>query len=50
MLADRRVDAVMGILVDTLRNEPLYLDQIQLRLAALKAPDHVIDADFEVEE
>jgi|TARA_Y100001973_G_C5204228_1_gene340258 hypothetical protein len=47
LLADRKVDAIMGILVDTLRNEPVYLDQIQLRLAALKAPDHVIDADFE---
>jgi hypothetical protein len=50
LLADRKVDAVMAILVEVLRSEPLYLDQIELRLAALKAPDHVIDADFEVSQ
>ena len=50
LLADRKVDAVMGILIEVLRAEPLYLDQIQLRLASLKAPDHIIEADFEVGE
>ena len=48
LLADRKMDAVMGILVDTLREEPRLLDTIELKLAGLKAPSHVIDADFEV--
>ena len=48
LLADRKMDAVMGILVDTLRDDPHLLDNIELRLSALKAPSHVIDADFEV--
>ena len=51
LLADKKVDTVMGILVEVLRNEPVYLDQIQLRLATLQAPTHIIDdADFEVVE
>jgi hypothetical protein len=50
LLADRKVDAVMGVLVDVLRNEPTYLDQIELRMAALKQPSHTIEADFEVME
>ncbi len=50
LLADRKVDAVMGILVEVLQTEPTYLDQIQLRLASLQAPSHVIDGDFEVIE
>ena len=50
LLADRKVDAVMGILVDTLRDEPKLLDHIELRLASLKAPSNVIDADFTVIE
>lgn len=51
LLADQKVDRMMHILVDVLHNEPLYLDQIQLRLASLQAP--IIsyeDADFEVVE
>jgi hypothetical protein len=49
LLADRKVDTVMGILVDVLKTEPVYLDQIQLRLAALQAPKvSYEDADFEV--
>ena len=48
LLADRKVDAMMGILVEVLRNEPLYLDQIQLRLASMQAPVMSYDdADFE---
>jgi hypothetical protein len=51
LLADRKVDAMMGILVEVLRNEPLYLDQIQLRLATMQAPVMSYDdADFEVIE
>jgi hypothetical protein len=50
LLADRKVDAVMGILVDVLSHEPTYLDQIQMRLQVLNAPSNTIidDADFEV--
>ena len=48
LLADRKVEHVMGVLVDVLRHEPHYLDQIQLQLAALKPPKQVVDADFEV--
>lgn len=51
LLADRKVDAMMGILVEVLRNEPMYLDQIQLRLATMQAPVMSYDdADFEVIE
>ena len=38
----------MGILVDVLRNEPVLLNQMELRLAALKAP--TMEVDFEVIE
>ena len=48
LLADRKVDAVMGILVDTLRDEPRLLDTIELKLAGLKAPSHIVEVDFEV--
>ena len=51
LLADKKVDSMMGILVEVLKNEPVYLDQIQLQLASLQSP--VVsydDADFEVVE
>jgi hypothetical protein len=42
---------MMGILVEVLRNEPLYLDQIQLRLATMQTPiTSYEDTDFEVIE
>ena len=42
---------MMGILVEVLRNEPVYLDQIQLQLATLQTPVAIIDdTDFEVVE
>lgn len=51
LLADRKVDAMMGILVEVLRNEPLYLDQIQLRLATMQTPiASYEDTGFEVIE
>ena len=51
LLADRKVEQMMGILVDVLKSEPVYLDQIQLRLATLTAPtQHIQEADFEVIE
>jgi len=46
LLADRKMDTVMGVLVDVLREEPKYLDSIELRLAGLKAPTNIIDVDF----
>ena len=46
LLAQRQLDEVMYILVDTLKTQPELLDQIELRVAALKAP--VVDADYEV--
>ena len=49
LLAQQKMDGVMAVLVDTLQESPQLLDQIQLRLAALKQPT-TIQADFEVVE
>lgn len=48
LLAHQQINGVMGILVDVLRNEPMLLNQMELRLAALKAP--TMEVDFEVIE
>lgn len=48
LLAQQQVNGVMGIIVDVLRNEPKLLNQMELRLSALKAP--VQDVQFEVIE
>ena len=49
LLADQKVNTMMNILVDVLKAEPIYLDQIQLRLATLQAPTNTIqESDFEV--
>ena len=51
LLADKKVDSMMSVLVEVLRNEPVYLDQIQLQLATLQTPVSIIDdTDFEVVE
>ena len=51
LLADKKVDNMMGILVEVLKNEPVYLDQIQLQLATLQTPVAIIDdTEFEVVE
>jgi translation elongation factor EF-Ts len=42
------MDGVMGVLVHVLRDQPQLLDQIELQVAALKPPSHIIEADFEV--
>ena len=47
-LADQREAATARILVDVLRGQPHLLDQVELRLAALKTPTHVIEYDGEV--
>jgi len=45
LLAQNRVDSIMGILVDVLAKEPKLLDSIELRMAALKEPTHIIHYD-----
>ena len=47
-LADQREAATARSLVDVLRGQPHLLDQVELRLAALKTPTHVIEYDGEV--
>jgi len=48
LLAQRKVDAVMGILVETLQHEPKLLDTIELQISALKEPTYIQDTDYEV--
>jgi hypothetical protein len=48
LLAQAKMDSVMGVLVESLKDQPAILDNIQLRLATLKQPSHIQDADFEV--
>lgn len=48
LLAHQQVNGVMGILVDVLRSEPKLLNQIEMRIGALKAPTHIQDTDWEV--
>lgn len=50
LLAHAQMNNLSGILVDTLRGHPELLDDIELRMAALKAPSNVIDVDYEVIE
>ena len=35
----------MGVLVNVLGSQPDLLDQVELHLAALKEPTHIIDSD-----
>jgi len=48
MLAQSHVDSVMGVIVDVLRDRPELLNAMELRLAAIKGPSRVIEAEFEV--
>jgi len=41
LLAQSKMDEVMGILVGTLHKEPHLLDQIELKLASLKSPTYI---------
>ncbi len=43
VLVQNGADSIKGILVDVLATEPKLLDDIELRMAALKEPTHVID-------
>tara|TARA_R100001509_G_scaffold152578_2_gene112935 strand:- start:1277 stop:1909 length:633 start_codon:yes stop_codon:yes gene_type:complete len=47
LLAQNRVDSVMGILVSVLSDKPDLLDEVELRMAALKEPTYVIDHNEE---
>ncbi len=47
LLAQKQMDGVMGVLVNTLRDEPKLLDMIELQVAALKPPTHTVDVDWE---
>ena len=47
LLASQQVNGVMGILVDVLRAEPHLLNQIELRVAALKTPTYIQEGDWE---
>ena len=48
-LADQRMGALSRILVEVLRTEPHLLDQIELRMGALRPP-RVQDVEYEVVE
>lgn len=48
LLAHQQVNGVMGILVDVLRTEPKLLNQIEMRIGALKAPTIIEDAEWEL--
>jgi len=47
LLAQKQMDGVMGVLVNTLRDEPKLLDMIELKVAALKPPSNTVDVDWE---
>jgi hypothetical protein len=43
LLAQKQMDSVMGILVNSLRDSPHLLDDIEFRIATLKPPTHTIE-------
>jgi len=45
LLAQRRVDGILGILAEVLFDHPMLLDQIENRLVAFRAPIAYIDYD-----
>jgi len=45
LLAQRRVDGILGILAEVLFDHPILLDQIENRLSALRAPIAYIEYD-----
>jgi len=50
LLAQAQMNNMSHILVESLRNHPELLDDIELRMMTLKAPANVIDVDYEVVE
>jgi len=47
LLANQQVNGVMGILVDVLRGEDSLLNQIELRVAAMKSPTYIQEGQWE---
>ena len=47
LLAQQKMDGIMHVLVDSLRDQPHLLDTIELKLAALKQPKNVQTVEFE---
>lgn len=45
MLAQGRIDTIMGILVDVLSSEPRYLNEIESRLLIMKEPTKILDVN-----
>ena len=50
LLAQAHMNNMSHILIDVLRDTPELLDQVELRMAALREPTSVQDVDFEVIE
>ena len=51
LLAEAQLSGMMGALVNVLSPHPELLDQVELHLAALKAPTHtIVDAEYEVDD
>jgi hypothetical protein len=50
LLAQAQMNNMSNILVDVLKHSPELLDDIELRMAALRAPSNVIDVNYEVVE
>tara|TARA_R110000824_G_scaffold32561_1_gene105029 strand:+ start:4470 stop:5096 length:627 start_codon:yes stop_codon:yes gene_type:complete len=50
LLAEAQMGSIMGALCHVLSPHPELLDQVELHFAALKAPTHTIEAEFEVSE
>ena len=49
LLAEARMDSMSRILVESLRNHPDLLDDVELRMSSLKTPTY-IETEFEVIE
>jgi hypothetical protein len=50
LLAQAQMNNMSHILVESLRNHPELLDDIELRMMTLKAPANIIDVNYEVIE
>ena len=40
----------MGVIVDVLRDRPELLNAMEIRLASLRAPSNVYDAEFVIDD
>jgi len=48
LLAQKQMDGVMSILVNTLRDSPHLLDDIELRIASLKQPTVIDYKEYDI--